>query len=655
MTRRSQDELTPRNGHTLIVGVIARISGCQNQKELSLDDQVDHAKEEVAGLYSGPVDYRVIATKGKGERLDRPELAEMERIARTGELDLLVMEDVGRLVRGAEAVRLWGIAVDHGVRCIAPNDCLDTVDETWEEDLLSACRDHVGHNAHTSKRLKKKLMNRFVKFGGAAALPIAGYTKPDDAKTYYDWLKDDAATEIIREGLKQLRASRNCSQVADYFKAKNFPPGPYCRRLEWNGQMVRRYYRNRLLAGHPGRGFRRTVKHNESGRRLSVKNSTGEECYLDCPHLAHVDAAELDDVNRLLDEENANCGRKKVNGVDPLWRKSRKRTQFPGQYARCWYCGHHYVWGANGITKNLMCSNAREWRCWNSVGFNGELAARKIVEAITSELHKCDGFDQQFAELVKASHQQRCGGSPERWRRLQRDEEALAREKANLTAAILKFGARQILEEKLIELETKESELRRERCYLESLRARELVLPASVSELRQLFETEFANLAIESPECGMLLQQLVPGFYVYLVRLCDGGHLLPRAQLTLNLAGHIADAQHVPELCDFATKVVTIDLFERPPQRERIRNDVVRLAASGVPQRAIARRLQETPKLPAVQKALALDAKMRELGLESPYVMVTAPPDDYRKLRRHKNPKYRFEPADGYQPPPLES
>jgi hypothetical protein len=62
----------PRNGHELVSGIVARISGCASQKELSLDDQVDHGKEEVAELYRGPVEYRVIATKGKGERLDRP-------------------------------------------------------------------------------------------------------------------------------------------------------------------------------------------------------------------------------------------------------------------------------------------------------------------------------------------------------------------------------------------------------------------------------------------------------------------------------------------------------------------------------------------------------------------------------------------------------
>lgn len=124
MTRRSGECLHPRNGHTLVVTIVARISGCQNQKELRLGDQEDHGKEVVAEMYEGPVEYRVIATKGEGERMDRPELLQIEEEFRSREIDLCVMEEVGRMVRGADAVRLWGIAVDHGTRCIAPNDWL---------------------------------------------------------------------------------------------------------------------------------------------------------------------------------------------------------------------------------------------------------------------------------------------------------------------------------------------------------------------------------------------------------------------------------------------------------------------------------------------------------------------------------------------------
>ncbi len=155
MARHSDSEMRPRNGLTLAVLIVARISGCQSQKEVSLDDQVTHAKEVKEELYTGPTKYQVIATKGKGEWLDRPELAEIADLVRTRSIDLIIMEDIGRMIRGADAVRLCGIAVDHGTRLIAPNDCIDTAEEHWEEDVISACRDHTSNQTHTSKRLKR--------------------------------------------------------------------------------------------------------------------------------------------------------------------------------------------------------------------------------------------------------------------------------------------------------------------------------------------------------------------------------------------------------------------------------------------------------------------------------------------------------------------
>ena len=73
--------MKPRNGHTFHVGIVARISGCARQKEVSLEDQIDHAKEETLLYYDeGTPEYHIVSTKGKGERLDRPELAEIERL-----------------------------------------------------------------------------------------------------------------------------------------------------------------------------------------------------------------------------------------------------------------------------------------------------------------------------------------------------------------------------------------------------------------------------------------------------------------------------------------------------------------------------------------------------------------------------------------------
>ncbi len=650
MTQRSDENLKPRDGHTLIMGIVARISGCASQKEASLEDQVDHAKEEVAELYEGPIEYRIISTKGKGEQLDRPELAEIEAMLRTRELDLLVMEDVGRLVRGPEAARLWGIAVDHGTRCIAPNDCCDTADDNWEEDLLEACAAHVGHNAHTSKRLKKKLMNRFRKYGACTPCPPFGYVKPPDTKTYDDWRKVDSATPIIRAGAARLMETLNCSAVADWFNQQGVSLGEYCRRKEWNGPMVRRLYRNPLLKGSPGRGFRHTEKRFEKGHRVSVPNPKGP-IFWECPHLAHLEPLEFDELNARLDAKNDKYHRKLVNGTDPRWQVSRKRTRFPGQHACCWYCGHQYVWGGNGVSENLMCAGSRQWHCWNSFGFDGRLAVERLVSAIVAELEKLDGFEEQFAHMVRQAREDRSGGVAEDWRRLLRDEAELAKAKDNLGQALRELGARPFIAEQLNDIERQEKDLAGQRRRLEHLKTKSLRLPDSTGDLRQQLQDKFQELATDSPEFGDLMRLLVPEFHVYLVRLLDGGHPLPRAKVTLALAGIVPDAQLVPGLGGLLNRELSLDLFEQPPQRERIREEAVRLAASGLTQRQIAARLSERPKLPAVQKALALDQTMRQSGLNSPYVVVTEPPEDYSKLKRHRNSKYAFQPREGYQQP----
>ena len=644
-----QSPPAPRNGHTPVVGVVARISGCQNQKELSLDDQVDHAKQVAAELYDGPVEYRVVATRGKGERLDRPELAEVEAMLRTRELDLLVAEDLGRVVRGVEAVRLCGIAVDHGTRVLAPNDCIDTAEGSWEEDVISACRDHVGHNAHTSKRIKHKKMNRFKKFGGATPCEIFGYVKPPGAKTYDDWRKDEAAAGAYADWLRILQGTLNCTAVADMLNRQGVPTGPHCRLEAWDGAMVRRITRNPLLKGMPGRGFKHTVKHNESGRRVSVTNPEGP-VYREHPHLAHWDPGDFDEINARLDAANEGSGRKPVGGVDPLKWVPRKRTRFPGQHARCWYCGRPAVWGGNGMAGKLMCNGSRHRQCWNSFGFPGAAAGAGVAAALAAELAGLDGFDEQLRELVGRAGRDGGAGLALSLAALGRDEAGLAQQEKNTREGIAAYGPGPMFDGMVAELEARRRELASRRRELERRQGRAPELPGSVAQLRALFEGKFRGLARDSPEFGDVLRQVVPEFHVYLVRLRDGGHPLPRARVRLDLAGVVPDARHAPEFERGLERVLTLDLFE-PPQRERIRAEAVRLAAQGLDQRQVACQLGVTQ--PAVFRALALDGLMRAEGLHTPYEMVTGPPSDYPKLRRHLNPKYRFDPEVGYQRPAL--
>lgn len=96
------------------------------------------APQEVGTRWSlvssrGSAAAQTSTTVGKGECITPPELNQIEEKLRKGELDLLIMEDLGRLVRGGEATRFRGVAVDHGTTAIAINDYLDTADPTWSK------------------------------------------------------------------------------------------------------------------------------------------------------------------------------------------------------------------------------------------------------------------------------------------------------------------------------------------------------------------------------------------------------------------------------------------------------------------------------------------------------------------------------------------
>jgi len=299
-----------------------------------------------------------------------------------------------------------------------------------------------------------------------------------------------------------------------------------------------------------------------------------------------------------------------------------------------------------------MCSNSREWHCWHSVGFSGPEAVEKLVAEICRQLSCLDQFDEQFAAMVTAAGSDLEGKIADDWRKLRRDEELHGKHRENLLATIKKLGPHDLLQAAIEAMNDDKNKLLLSRHRLEHHRPNRLELPESMAVLRGLLEDEFHRLAIDSPAFGKLMRRIVPEWYTYSVRLCDGGHLLPRAKIQLNLAGSFPDLNLVPGLDDLLTHKLTLDLFT-PPQRERIREESIRLATTGMKPKAIARSIDERPTSTAVHNALALHRKMIALGLDSPYVVVLEPPDDYPKLRRHKHPRYTFQSRDGYEAPSL--
>jgi hypothetical protein len=116
-----------------------------------------------------------------------------------------------------------------------------------------------------------------------------------------------------------------------------------------------------------------------------------------------------------------------------------------------------------------------------------------------------------------------------------------------------------------------------------------------------------------------------------------------RARFTLCLAPLVPRAAALHGLEGVLQREMVVDLFD-PPQRVAYRQQVLDLRAQGLMERQVAERLGITET--AVQRAAALGRRMAQLGVTDLYQPVHAPPRDYGKLRRHKHPRYRFEPLD---------
>ena len=493
-------------------------------------------------------------------------------------------------------------------------------------------------------------MNRFRRDGAATPLPIAGYIKPEGAKSFHDWYLDESRKEEANDGAKLLRETLNCSLVADHFNSIGFPVGPYFRKTEWDGAMVRSYFKNPILKGKPERGNMHSVKHHESGRRRSEKNPDGPLA-IHMPHLEMIPELLFDELNALLDEQNCGRGRKsKANGQDPLEGVPRKRTRFPGQHAKCWYCGRIMVWGGNGIKDHLQCSGSRNWRCWNSIGVSGPRVCELVVQKTTKLLYDLDGFEDLFSRLAKTVNLQPRGIAT--LQDIEREEAALAKEERNLMETIRKFGAYDSLDNELEKIKAEKLRIAAKRNRTELARNRCPDFPSNVDELRDKIQDNFLKLAKNSYEFGTMIPKIVPELYVFLVRMYDGGPLLPRVRFTVDLTSAFTANLNSKELQRMLRKSWTCDVFDLP-KRELIREEVISLSKEGRSRKDIAAEMDTPTSVRVVGDAISLNRMMTSQNIVDPLLVQMEPPTDLKKLRRHKHERYSFEMAEGYVQPPI--
>ena len=119
-----------------------------------------------------------------------------------------------------------------------------------------------------------------------------------------------------------------------------------------------------------------------------------------------------------------------------------------------------------------------------------------------------------------------------------------------------------------------------------------------------------------------------------------------RARVMLNLVPLVWDAARGLELPILQHELV-VDLFD-PPERAAYRERVIELRAS-MSEKDAAAQLGITKT--AAQRAAALHRQMLAAGRTDPYVPIREPSSELSRMRRHRHPRYGFEPLPGYEVP----
>lgn len=642
---RQQEPIRPRNGITLMVLIIARISTV-HQDLRSLADQIALCERYVRDRYPGAVTFMHIQGQGSGEYLDRKELADAEAAVESCQYDLVVVEDIGRFCRRNRAVDFCEMCEDANTRLVAINDSIDTAEDNWRLSAFFASFKHESGNKDTAKRIRRSLRNRF-EHGGVVQTFTYGYIKPASAKCDADIHKAPNAELVYEEWFRLLEAGATYAEVADWLNAKGIQPGSWARNDKWNGTMVGRVTHNPILKGYRQRNARMSQRVNKTGRRRSIKAPACEQLLRHVPHLQFIEPARYDRLIAKLDASNAHYARgRAAAATDSRVGVSRKRTVWPGQHVVCGVCGRLYYWGGHGQTDRMMCAGARDYSCWNAATFDGHEAGERIARAVLANAENLPEFNEVFRQKVEAAAGASRAGRTETLRRLERESAQVERELRNVVDALVVVGLNPTLQTRLVEIEGRKAILTAERAELVGQRDDVPVLP-STKELKDLTRAKVEKMAFNDPAFGRLMNDLVPRVTVFPFRALDGGAVVLRAYAEINLATLIQPV--VPMLDTLITSIVKVDLFNMP-QRVAFLEQITALRRAGKTERVVASELGLT--VTAAQRAMALHRMMTTAGLTDPYQLLPAPPEGDGKFRRHLHSRYQFRPLEGYPQTP---
>lgn len=626
----------PKNGRYYRVIAVCRIS-TDHQSEMSLDDQRALYDEWLDRNLDGHRKVEVIAGRGSGEILDRAEYIDLCDRIDSGDYDLVITEDLGRICRRVHSLLVCEAGVDSATRVVAINDYVDTLDENWHQNAAFASVRHESYNRDTSGRIKRTLRNRFTQGGIVQVLPY-GYVKPHSGAADEECFKEPEAEPVYDEWFDRLEAGQTFAEIADWLNVLKIPTGPGAQSDNWHGTLVGQTTYNPILKGQRRRNDRMAKRVNSTGKRKTVKAPADMLLVRDVPHLAFIAPDRYDRVIRLVRQRNAKfCKKNSPDG------RLRRDSHWPAQHLRCGICGRPFVCGGHGRKTRMMCNGARSHQCWVGLTVDRVELANAISLAVVQRIESLPNFDEAWSRQLNVEADELASGKTQRLHEVQRQREALSREISNYADSIAKGIVSRTLEDRLTAAELRLVELDDQLHELASQQLHIVEVP-SAAAIRETARQAFVELAVESREFGCLMREIIEELYVLPYRLLDGGHIECRCIFTLNLAPFSDIA--IPRELEVMKMKCVVDLT-KSPQRVAFREQTVSLRAEGKTEEVIAGELGITKT--AVQRAASLDRKMRAAGVGDPWIPVTSDQQAVGYYKRIRHKRYRFSPLPGFE------
>jgi DNA invertase Pin-like site-specific DNA recombinase len=526
-------------GQPLRVLIIGRIS-TPHQTEESVEASYEYVKKFLGQNYEGEVSITCLGEQKSGMVADRRTIREAEDLIAGGKIDVLIVEDVGRIYRDPRhLIAFVNDTVDAGVRLIAINDTLDTANEDWEVVLTIAMVRHGFASTDAKKRVRRTATYAFQR-GGDVRKVIFGYrklTKLEAASGQFGpvglrMAKLAECTFVIRQMKDLVLAGWRYEAIAAWLNAQGIKPGPYSKKRRWTAKLVISFLRNCVLRGE--RELRKVIHQRirRTGKHLRLKNPKPERKTY--PELAHLTADEHDELLARMNAQ-AEARRNKTGEDHPLWRIPRSQGIWPssldGTCSACEECT--YVCDDD----QLKCSNSFRkgpHHCWNHVVVSRERIRSAVIPWLWSMLEEGPASKTAFLEAawheVELQRDRQSGALTVETRQIER----LEKEAERLGSAIAQGGNVPTLVSMLKEVEAALAQSRAQCLELRSQTNSALPIDRD-SFLANPLET-IMELARNSLECGDLMRQVVREVVVRPVQDLMHGQVRPRVSVRVEFA-----------------------------------------------------------------------------------------------------------------------